>query len=347
MVALSAIQTSSSKLISFSPNMAFPERGGEIVRTFNGVDPKIPFDEVIASWNVQSADAASITVELRAHGNSFDTNWYTMAQWSLDGKAAPRNSVKGQRDERAKVDTDTLVLAQPATSVDMRVTLHSPADGPVPMLKLLTLSFASTPTAYSQETTNPAWGKVIAVPERAQGNYPGGADKWCSPTSLSMVLWHWSNVLNRPELNRDVPEVQQHVYDPVYDGAGNWPFNTAYAGSFTGLRAYVTRMTGMEDLERWIDKGMPVICSVAYSVTQGKPLSPTESGHLMVLVGFSESGDPIFNDPAHKDQVRKTFKRADFERGWDHSRRTAYLVYPEGASVPDDPNGVWAEKYPQ
>jgi hypothetical protein len=324
--------------------MTFPEQGGEIVRTFNGVDPKITFDEVIASWNVQASETAALTVELRAHGQGFDTKWYTMGQWSLEGKMAPRASLKGQRDENGTVATDTLSLVKPATSVDLRVTLHTVAEGGPATLKFLTLSFADKPAPYQNETANPAWGKVIAVPERAQGNYPGGADKWCSPTSLSMLLWHWSNQLGRPEINKDVPEVQQHVYDSVYDGAGNWPFNTAYAGSFQGLRAYVTRMNGLDDAERWIEKGLPVICSVAYSITQGKPLSATESGHLMVLVGFTADGDPIFNDPAHKDQVRKTFKRADFEKGWDYSRRTAYLVYPEGTSVPEDPNGVWADR---
>jgi hypothetical protein len=343
MIALTALQTTTSKLVAFAPDMLFPEKGGEIVRTFNGVDPKIEFDQVIASWNVQSADTAALTVEVRAHGPGFDTKWYTMGQWSLEGQTAPRSSVNGQKDDNGNVETDTLALKRPGQTLDLRVTLHTVADGPPAVLKFLSLSFADKPAPDSPETSDPAWGKVITVPERAQGNYPGGAEKWCSPTSLSMVLWHWSNELNRPEINKDVPEVQQHVFDSVYDGAGNWPFNTAYAGSFAGMRAYVTRMTGIEDAERWIAKGLPVICSVAYSITQGKPLSPTEAGHLMVLVGFTADGDPVFNDPAHKAQVRKTFKRADFEKGWAYSRNTVYLVYPIGTAVPEDPNGVWAD----
>lgn len=343
MIAVAALQTATSRLVAFEPDIKFPDKGNQYVLNYNAVDPKIAFDQVIASWNVQSAGTSSLRVEVRAHGAGFDTKWYTLGRWSLDGKTAPRESEKGQSDANGNVDTDTLVLKQPAASVDLRVTLETVADGTPGVLKFLTLSFSNKPSEDPPETSNPAWGKVIEVPQRAQGNYPGGASSWCSPTSLSMMLWHWANVLNRPEINKDVPEVVDHVFDSVYDGAGNWPFNTAYAGSFDGLRAYVTRMDGIEDLERWIDKGLPVICSVAYSLTQGKPLSPTEAGHLMVLVGFTADGDPVFNDPAHKDEVRKTFKRADFERGWDYSRRTVYLVYPETAAVPDDPNGVWAK----
>jgi len=343
MIAASTILGPTSRLVYFSPNMAFPEKGGEVVRTYNAIDPKLQFDQVIASWNVHSAASASMTVEVRAHGKGFDSQWFTMGRWSLDGKSGLRASLNGQKDDVGNVSTDTLMLTRDASSVDLRVTLHTVTDGPVGLLTFLSLNFSGTPAPYASQTTHSAWGKSLSVPERAQGNYPGGADKWCSPTSLSMVLWHWANELNRPELNHDVPEVQQGVYDPVYDGAGNWPFNTAYAGSFDGLRAYVTRMNGFDDLENWIDRGIPVICSVALSLTAGNPLSKTEQGHLMVLVGFTSEGDPIFNDPAHRDQVRKVYKRADFGRGWDYSRRTVYLVYPASASVPADPNGAWAD----
>ncbi len=334
MLAVAATPVVTAKLIAIQPDLAFPEKGGEIVRTYNGIDPKLSFDQVVASWNVQPADGAAITIEVRVHGDGFDSGWYTMGKWSLDGKSAPRESVNGQKDAYGKVDTDTLMLSKPATSADLRLVLSSTSDAIAAKLKFVTLSFSGPLAPEADETSNPAWGKTLVVPERAQGNYPGGADKWCSPTSTSMLLAHWSRVLKQPNLDHDVPEVQSHVYDPIFDGAGNWPFNTAYVGSFPGMRAYVCRMNGLAEAEAWIDKGIPIACSVAYSLTKGLPLSSNEQGHLMVLIGFTKDGDPIFNDPAHKEQVQKTFKRADFLKGWEYSRRTTYIVYAEGTDVP-------------
>lgn len=332
-----------ARLISIEPNISFPsETGGQFEKVYEGLNPNIDFNEVIASWNVQRANGSALQVEIRAHGQDYQTPWYTLGKWSLEPSDAPRTSVADQEDNFAKVAIDTLVLKSLAKSVDLRVTLSSPKPN-VSCLKLITLSFASTGSNVLGESTvaHPAWGKQIDVPKRAQSDYPGGRSSWCSPTSVSMVLSHWSRILNDPSLDHDVPEVQSHVFDFGAQISGNWPFNAAYPGSLPRMRAYVSRFNQIEDLEAWIDKGLPVITSVAYSLTQGKPLSKTEAGHLMVLVGFTKEGDPIFNDPGHRDMIRRPFKRADFELGWRYSNRTVYLVYPENSVVPEDPWGLW------
>jgi len=45
--------------------------------------------------------------------------------------------------------------------------------------------------------------------------------------------------LTRPEMDRDVPDIANAIYDANWKGMGNWSFNTAYAGSYQGVRAYV------------------------------------------------------------------------------------------------------------
>lgn len=333
------------RLVGFTPNLEFPASGEESVRVYSGINAGIPFREMIASWNVEPAADAALKVEVRAHGPGFDTKWYTMGRWTLDGKIGPRGSVNGQRDENGTVDTDTLELTKDALTIDVQVTLKTLATGPTPRLKLLTFSFHNkSPELAAPAEPSPAWGKTIDVPQRAQGNYPNGG-VLCSATSMSMILWHYSNQLGRPEMNKDVPEVEEHVWDPVYKGAGNWPFNTAYAGSFPGMRSYVARFGSIHDLERWIAAGFPVICSVSFDMLRGLPLSPTEAGHLVVLVGFTKDGDLVINDPAFKNQVRRVYKRSDFEKAWLYSKRTVYLVYPEDAAVPDDTDGLWVSSH--
>ena len=109
---------------------------------------------------------------------------------------------------------------------------------------------ASTPseTARAVPTSQAAWGTTLAVPERSQMVYPNGGPVWCSPTSTSMVMAYWSEKLGEPALNRPVPEVAAAVYDVVYRGNGNWPFNTAYAGA---ARAGRRTSVGCRRWARW------------------------------------------------------------------------------------------------
>jgi hypothetical protein len=329
---------SATRLIHFEPNADFA-LGQEVVLTYPNVNPGVEFTEVIPSWNVAEAQNAAVSVELRARGEGWESKWYHLGNWSLTG---PRASVNGQRDAHGNVLTDTLVLAKPAQTLDLRVTMRTLGPGPVPRLKLLTLNFA-TPGAYrpSGREKSPAWGKVIDVPQRAQGNYPRGS-VLCSPTCVSMMLWHYANELSRPELDRDVPDVEQGVWDEVYKGAGNWPFNAAYLGSFPGLRSYITRLDGIEDLERWIEAGIPVIVSGSLNLFKGEERDQN-GGHLVILVGFTEEGDGVFNDPARRDQVRLVYKRENIEKAWMNSKRTVYIVHPEGAAVPRESSGRWIE----
>ena len=47
-------------------------------------------------------------------------------------------------------------------------------------------------------------------------------------------------------------------------GAGNWPFNTAYAANLTG-DAFVTRLTSLREAERFIAAGIPLAASISFS----------------------------------------------------------------------------------
>src|SRR5205085_7073433 len=149
-----------------------------------------------------------------------------------------------------------------------------------------------------------AWGRLIDVPERSQMAYPNG-NELCSPTTVSMLMTYWSRICKRPELDHDVPDIVKAVYDPNWRGTGNWPFNMAYAGSYRGMRAYVTRMSDVSELEDWIANGIPIGLSLCYNKLRGRDARP--SGHLVVCVGFTDEGDVIINDPGTTLNVRKRF----------------------------------------
>ena len=283
-------------------------------------------------------------LEAAAISGAHQTKFYTVADWSPDGKVFQRTSVRGQKDDDGNVDTDTLILNHPADAAQIRVTLGG-TNGALPSLKFLGLSFANSkiPVAM-REPNRAAWGKIIPTPEHSQ--HGAWTNKgWCSPTSLSMALSRWAAVLHRPEMNLTAPEVAAKVYDQDFAGTGNWPFNAAFAGSFPGMRSYVTRLDDLSEVEDWIAAGIPVILSARWDwLLPGRPID--RDGHLIVCIGFTENGDVVINDPATRleknESVRRIYKRADVIHSWTKSHNAVYLVYPVGEKIPADKFRHWA-----
>jgi len=314
------------------------ELHGEVIFTSRVIRTEVAWDELIASWNAEMPASAYLKIEARAIYPGRTTKWYVMGLWSSDPERHPRESVRRQRDEDGDVKTDTLVLKQPARQLQVRVTLGGEAEER-PKLKILSLSLLDGQASPAPLPPNrAAWGKTIEVPEKSQMAYEHG-DVLCSPTTVSMLLAYWSSSLKRPSLNHDVPEVVKGVYDPKWEGTGNWSFNTAYAGSLPGIRAYTARLSDVAELEYWIAQGIPVGLSLCYNRLRGKSREP--SGHLVVCVGFTENGDAIINDPGTSKNVRKVFPRANLIDAWAYSKNAAYFIYPEKFTVPRDRYGHW------
>lgn len=310
----------------------------EIILTSPEIQTRVRWDELIASWNAELKPDGYLKIEVRAIYTNRTTKWFALGLWSVDPARHPRASVKGQRDVDGDVDTDMLQLKEPAERVQVRVTLGS-TSGRKPKLKFLSLAVLDSKFKPAPRPPHrAAWGKLLDVTERSQMAYPNG-DVLCSPTTTSMLLSYWSQKLNRPGLDCDVPEVVKGVYDPVWGGTGNWVFNTAYAGSFRWMRAYTTRLSDVAELEGFIARGIPVGLSVCYNRLRGK--GPEPSGHLVVLVGFTQTGDVIINDPGSSKNVRKTFPRANLIDAWAYSKNAVYLVYPVNTPLPRDDAGHW------
>jgi hypothetical protein len=166
--------------------------------------------------------------------------------------------------------------------------------------------------------------------------YPGGGTVWCSPTAVSMALAYWQRETGPCEPR--VRDAVAGVYDFLYDGHGNWPFNTAFA-SARGFEAWVGRFTTMAEAERWLDAGVPLVISYAWGKGDlaGAPI-PSSNGHLALLVGFDADGNPVVNDPAAAADadVRRTYPREELETLWlKHSGGTVYAIYPAGWPIPE------------
>ena len=176
--------------------------------------------------------------------------------------------------------------------------------------------------------------------------YDNGGEAWCSPTSTSMVVAYWGSsygptpaeyswvtaALGAGHNDPWVDYTARAVYDYHYNGAGNWPFNAAYAAS-RGLVGDVTALHNLREAEPFIKAGIPLVASVAWESNKLDTAIKSTNGHLMVIGGFTATGNVIAYDPASLDDslVRHVYDREQFERAWiPASGGIVYLIRPAG-----------------
>ncbi|MFI8524470.1 C39 family peptidase [Promicromonospora sukumoe] len=330
-------------------------------------------DESISSWNADTPTGTWVEVEFR--GRKADgtwTKWFVMARWASGDEFAPANgrvgdihrtSVNGQTDADAYLFTDTFVAksGHEPDAYQTRATLYRPEGTRVsPRLDAVsTMTNEYLPDAHYTGTSDFTLGRAVEldVPRFSQnihrGEYPefgGGGQVWCSPTSSSMVLYFYGREVPDSELegieapNGD-PQVDyaaMRTWDYMYEGAGNWPFNAAYASTF-GLESFVTRLRSLAEAEKFVAAGIPLIMSISFEEEEMPEAGYGTNGHLVTLVGFTADGDPIINDPnkASNEAVRSVYTRENFERVWQTSTDgITYVYHPKDVKLPRNLPGV-------
>jgi uncharacterized protein YvpB len=311
------------------------------------IETGFPTNQMVLSWNADTPVGSFLKVYIQVRSCGLWSRRFAYAIWNRDNRPVQRMTVNGQSDDIAAMDTDTLISKVPLDAFRVSIELCSLDGKTHPTLRLLTAHCIDTKAADPPlRARKSVWGTELPVPERSQLTIPQG-NRFCSATSTSMVLEYWGKKLNRPELNVPLQTAVDGIYDYEMGGTGNWPFNTAYAAEFGGLRAYVTRFASMSQIEDWIAKGVPVIVSMDYNILMHSK-EARRMGHLMVFRGFTDKGDCIINDPYTKldkgEHVRRIFNRKDFEASWlkeKGSRGTVYLIYPGSWGIPKNLYGNW------
>ncbi|MBB1247056.1 peptidase C39 family protein, partial [Streptomyces durbertensis] len=308
-----------------------------------------PATEVLPSWNAHTPPGTWLRVEVRVgYTTGGRSPWYVLGVWtSTDGPDVPRRtSVDGQKDGVTSVWTDTVTLDDGTAearigSVQLRaVLLRAPGSDAVPVLWRLAATASAVPDRFEVPAgpPGPATGVEIRVPHYSQnvhvGRYPeydNGGEAWCSPTSTQMITEYWGRrptpedlAWVRPEY--DDPQVchaARHTYDHQYGGCGNWPFNTAYAATYQDMQGVVTRLASLEQAERLVAAGIPLITSQSFLAKELDGAGYGTAGHLMTVVGFTEDGDVIAADPAGRDNndVRRVYSRRAWENIWLRTKR--------------------------
>lgn len=304
------------------------------------IDAGFEIASVVPSWNVDAPEGSWIKTFLRVKLNESWSKWYNLGIWSQSDDPAERHSLKGQEDANAEVDTDTLVLKEgvKAEAVQMKLQLNSRSDSQYPVINgaALVMNNRQGKNLSVSPGNCALWNKTLSVPQYSQMVYPDGGKAWCSPTCVAMVLAYWQEYKGLPEAM--VREAVKGVFDSDYDGTGNWSFNTAYAAT-KGMTAAVSRLTNLEETERFIAAGIPLVMSISWKPGDltGAPIEESD-GHLVVLAGFDAAGNPVVNDPAGKEngQVQRVYRRNELERAWRKgSEGMVYIITPMGITWPE------------
>lgn len=326
-------------------------------------EPGFALTELIASWSATTPRHTWVQVEMRGRTDDGTTgSWDTLARWASGDGWFNRTSAGAQSDDLGSVATDTWRAAAGArvTGYQLRVTLHRRA-GTKKSPTLHTVGAMSSrlparPSGVSRP--GPGAGIDLVMPQFSQmthrGHFPqwgNGGQAWCSPTAVSMAL-AYHDALPHPRefawVGRQDPEhaasnepwvdhAARMTYDYAYRGTGNWSFNTAYAARYTG-DAFATRLRSLREAERFIAAGIPLVASVSFArgELRGAPIAAT-NGHLLVIRGFTATGDVITNDPAAQQNagVRRVYDRAELERAWQQkSGGLVYVVTTPAQSLP-------------
>jgi hypothetical protein len=225
-----------------------------------------------------------------------------------------------------------------------------------------TASAVPARTTVPASTPGPATGITLAVKPYAQNihkgqyvQYGGGGEAWCSPTSTEMVVEFWGKGPSAEQLawvdpgyaDPSVDQAARYSYDYGYQGTGNWPFTCAYAASY-GLDAMVVRLNSLTELEVLIAAGFPVVTSQSFTLAENGYYA--SDGHLWCVIGFTDTGDVIVNDPASNSDsdVYTIYPRRMFETVWlrtDYTKADgspgygsggiAYLIKPHDKALPE------------
>jgi uncharacterized protein YvpB len=293
---------------------------GEFLSAVHEAD--FSFDDAVLSWGADAPAGTSLRFELRVRREGGWSGWYVMGEWGPNGG----RSISGQRDGQARVDIDILKLSTPATALQYRVLMSTSDAQATPLLRHVSVAYSDVRGGVTgpKPERSPAAARDLPVPQHSQLEQDRSvASLICSPTSLAMVMQYWGANVSVMEAARGVRDRTTGIY-------GNWPLNTAFAESL-GFDARVVRFYSIEQMEREIEAGRPVIISIAFNPgeLEAAPI-PSTDGHLIVVRGFTANGDVIVNDPIGPNSrtVRFVYKRDQLERIWLRSGGIAYLVAP-------------------
>jgi len=278
-----------------------------------------PFDRGLPSWNgTVPGDSASFRVFIRFPYLSGWSPYLEVGYWK-------ENLWQGQKSTTfngGRIAIDTAILYDYASQWQFKIEMKRLLPE-ISSPTLTRLSFFASDHRTTQQNDftailddKPA---AIFIPTTFLAQYKisdqyGG--RICSPTTVAMILLSYQIAVDPLQFALD-------TYDPYYHIFGVWPRVVQNASEY-GLKGTVTRYRSWSQARDVLASGGRIGMSI------GQPLY---GGHLVMLAGFTESGDPIVHDPARSnDGYGHVFDKADLSHAWFDKGGVAYTFYLSDSS---------------
>ncbi len=289
---------------------------GDIKTVTSGIfRTPFPFDKLVLSANFRTATDGCLLLEVQVCEGEKWSEFYKLGL--LSGKF--KTSFPAQKDAFGHVQTDELVLLQPAQAYRYRLKFYGDAE-----LLLLAASVVRVPFVYDEKAAThlPAASNIQQVPPLSQlEQVTPHKRRICSPSSLYMALNALGYVV-------PLAQILPRVFDQTADVYGNWLFNIAAAAEF-GAQAFFRRFSSLAELAEFVTPDSLVIASIAFKKDElpGAPLEKTP-GHLVVVRGYKD-GKILVADPAAPTRatVLREYDAKAFARAWLQNKQgAAYVV---------------------
>jgi hypothetical protein len=278
-----------------------------------------PFDIGLPSWNGSApGDSGGFRVLIRVPYGTGWSPWLEVGYW----KANLWPGTKPTTFAGGRIDIDTVELSFYATSWQFKIEMKRlAASVPSPTVRLLSFvaSDSRTTAEFDLSAALADRPPAIFIPTTFLAQYKISSEfggRICSPTTVAMILLSYG-------ISVDPLPFALDTYDPYWGIFGVWPRVVQNAAEH-GLRGTVARIRSWSQAYDVLAKGGRIGMSV------GPPLY---SGHLMMVAGFTASGDPIVHDPARSsDGYAHVFNKADLSKSWFEKGGVAYVF--SGIDVP-------------
>jgi len=272
-----------------------------------------PFNRGLPSWNGTAPDQqSSFKIQMRFRYGSGWSSWLTAGYW----KNNIWSSYGSTSFSDGYIDIDHVKMYSYKSDWQFKVILERRSiDYPSPTIHMLSFFVSDTRTTDQVDHTNLLNDNPEEIFIPTTHLYQYSLDdvigrSICSPTSVSMILISY-------EIDVEPVSFARDTYDPYHNLFGVWPRVVQNALEY-GVKGYVTQYRSWSQAREILANGGRIAMSV------GRPLY---SGHLIMLAGFDNNGNPIVHDPAKSNGYGYKFNKTDLGESWFDKGGISYTFY--------------------
>jgi len=300
-----------------------PEQQGWISKIHSS---KLPFDELIYSWNVHLPEGEGFRLYLKVYYNKLNaSDWLYAGYW---GTVNLQSNREKPQFKEGILDLDQLLLKRKAVAFQFKTV--SDGEKPLtvqPSLHVLFTNNHPTPAEFRKHKTpqvpvTPHPETILDLPLRKQDNAQGQPipDR-CQSAALATAMEYFGKPVT-------LDEIIPLNTDPEYNSYGIWP-RTIQAAIDLGFEAYIDRFRNWDAVRRAVQKNKVLLCSITMPRNDSyiSPPYAQMEGHIVALNGVTDDGRVIITDSAMRDEgARVQWKIEDFQKIWMRNKGGVAMV---------------------